>query len=78
MLDDIKKTFWATADELRANMDAAGYKHLVLGFICVKYVCPQLTSKPFTLSPLHYLPSLREIRLKPKPWPPCATPCSRA
>ena len=31
MLDDIKKTLWATADKLRANMDAAEYKHLVLG-----------------------------------------------
>ena len=30
MLDDIKKTLWATADKLRANMDAAEYKHLVL------------------------------------------------
>lgn len=29
MLDDIKKTLWATADKLRANMDAAEYKHLV-------------------------------------------------
>ena len=25
MLDDIKKTLWATADKLRANMDAAEY-----------------------------------------------------
>lgn len=31
MLDDIKKTLWASADKLRANMDAAEYKHLVLG-----------------------------------------------
>ena len=38
MLDDIKKTLWATADKLRANMDAAEYKHLVLGLIFVKYV----------------------------------------
>jgi type I restriction enzyme M protein len=29
MLDDIKKTLWATADE---------YKHLVLGLIFVKYI----------------------------------------
>ena len=36
MLDDIKKTLWATADKLRANMDAAEYKHLVLGLIFVK------------------------------------------
>ncbi|MBK6655757.1 class I SAM-dependent DNA methyltransferase [Zoogloea sp.] len=38
MLDDIKKTLWATADKLRANMDAAEYKHLVLGLIFLKYV----------------------------------------
>ena len=37
MIDDIKKTLWATADKLRANMDAAEYKHLVLGLIFVKY-----------------------------------------
>lgn len=29
MLDAIKQTLGATADKLRANMDAAGYKHLV-------------------------------------------------
>jgi type I restriction enzyme M protein len=38
MLDDIKRTLWAAADKLRANMDAAEYKHLVLGLIFVKYV----------------------------------------
>ncbi len=38
MLEDIKKTLWATADKLRANIDAAEYKHLVLGLIFVKYV----------------------------------------
>ena len=38
MLDDIKKTLWTTADKLRANMDAAEYKHLVLGLTFVKYI----------------------------------------
>ena len=38
MLDDIKKALWSTADKLRANMDAAEYKHLVLGLIFVKYI----------------------------------------
>lgn len=38
MLDDIKKTFWLTADKLRANMDVAEYNHLVLGLIFVKYI----------------------------------------
>jgi type I restriction enzyme M protein len=38
MIEDIKKTLWATADKLRANMDAAEYKHVVLGLIFVKYI----------------------------------------
>ena len=38
MLDDIKKTLWAAADKLRANIDAAEYKHLVLGLIFLKYI----------------------------------------
>jgi len=54
MLDDIKKTLWATADKLRANMDAAEYKHLVLGLIFLKYVsdsvdCAQRESVRATL-----------------------------
>ena len=38
MIDDIKKTLWAAVDKLRANMDAAEYKHLVLGLIFLKYI----------------------------------------
>src|SRR5205085_3123112 len=39
MIDaDIKKTLWAAADKLRSNMDAAEYKHIVLGLIFLKYV----------------------------------------
>jgi type I restriction enzyme M protein len=38
MLQDIKKTLWATADKLRANVDAAEYKHLVLGLIFLKFI----------------------------------------
>jgi len=38
MIEDIKKTLWATADKLRANMDAAEYKQIVLGLIFVKYI----------------------------------------
>jgi type I restriction enzyme M protein len=38
MIEDIKRTLWATADKLRANMDAAEYKHIVLGLIFVKYI----------------------------------------
>jgi type I restriction enzyme M protein len=35
---ELKKTLWAMADKLRSNMDAAEYKHIVLGLIFLKYV----------------------------------------
>lgn len=38
MIDNIKRTLWSAADKLRANMDAAEYKHLVLGLIFLKYI----------------------------------------
>jgi type I restriction enzyme M protein len=50
MLDDIKKTLWATADKLRANMDAAEYKHLVLGLIFLKYISDTFQAKRTELS----------------------------
>ncbi|OGB01348.1 MAG: restriction endonuclease subunit M [Burkholderiales bacterium RIFCSPHIGHO2_12_FULL_61_11] len=50
MLDDIKKTLWATADKLRANMDAAEYKHLVLGLIFVKYISDTFAARRAELS----------------------------
>ena len=31
-------TLWAAADKLRNNMDAAEYKHIVLGLIFLKYI----------------------------------------
>lgn len=37
-LKDLEKTLWATADKLRNNMDAAEYKHIVLGLIFLKYI----------------------------------------
>ncbi|MBF0611734.1 MAG: SAM-dependent DNA methyltransferase [Magnetococcales bacterium] len=45
MLEDIEKTLWAAADKLRANMDAAEYKHLVLGLIFVKYISDTFSSR---------------------------------
>lgn len=35
---DLEKTLWAAADKLRSNMDAAEYKHVVLGLIFLKYI----------------------------------------
>ena len=37
-LTDMEKTLWLAADKLRANMDAAQYKDVVLGLIFLKYI----------------------------------------
>lgn len=34
----LERTLWQTADKLRNNMDAAEYKHVVLGLIFLKYI----------------------------------------
>ena len=36
---------WAAADALRNNMDAAGYKHVVLGLIFLKYISDAFEAK---------------------------------
>jgi len=36
---------WATADALRNNMDAAEYKHVVLGLIFLKYISDAFESR---------------------------------
>jgi type I restriction enzyme M protein len=51
MLDDIRKTHCATTEKLRANMDAAQNKHLVLGLIFVKYVSDTFAARSAKLTP---------------------------
>jgi len=36
--DSIETAMWAAADKLRKNIDAAEYKHVVLGLIFLKYI----------------------------------------
>ncbi len=36
--NELERTLWAAADKLRSNMDAAEYKHIVLGLIFLKYI----------------------------------------
>ena len=38
-------TLWAAADKLRNNMDAAEYKHVVLGLIFLKYISDSFHTK---------------------------------
>lgn len=47
---DIKKTLWAAADKLRSNMDAAEYKHVVLGLIFLKYISDAFQERRHTLA----------------------------
>src|SRR5947208_9382930 len=42
-LRDLDRKLWAAADRLRASLDAAVYKHAVLGLIFLKYVSDAFT-----------------------------------
>ncbi len=35
--ESLEKQLWKSADKLRKNIDAAEYKHVVLGLIFLKY-----------------------------------------
>ncbi|MGN6315884.1 type I restriction-modification system subunit M [Trinickia sp.] len=50
MNQDLKKTLWAAADKLRASMDAAEYKHIVLGLIFLKYISDAFDERRAELS----------------------------
>ena len=43
--NDYKRTLWKTADALRAQVDAAEYKHIVLGLIFLKYISDSFTDQ---------------------------------
>ncbi len=47
---DIEHKLWAAADKLRNNMDAAEYKHVVLGLIFLKYISDAFEEKHTELS----------------------------
>ena len=46
----IESRLWAAADKLRANMDAAEYKHLVVGLIFLKFISDAFQSKRVELT----------------------------
>ena len=48
MLEDIKKTLWATADKLRANMDVAECVHCFFGRLFLARVVTQATATGMT------------------------------
>lgn len=42
-LNELDQSLWKAADTLRKNLDAANYKHIVLGFIFLKYISDSFT-----------------------------------
>jgi hypothetical protein len=69
-----QENLWATADKLRANMDAAEYKHLVLGLIFVKYISDTFAARRAELT-TRASPTRQTTTSLPTPRPPT---CSRA
>jgi type I restriction enzyme M protein len=43
--EGLEAQLWAAADALRNNMDAAEYKHVVLGLIFLKYISDAFEAK---------------------------------
>lgn len=41
--EPLEKQLWKAADKLRKNIDAAEYKHVVLGLIFLKYISDSFT-----------------------------------
>jgi len=37
-LDDLEKKLWTSANKLLPSLDAAHYKHVILGMVFLKYV----------------------------------------
>ncbi|MCP4698950.1 MAG: SAM-dependent DNA methyltransferase [Gammaproteobacteria bacterium] len=49
-LQDLQKSLWSAADKLRSNMDAAEYKHIVLGLVFLKYISDSFQARRDTLA----------------------------
>jgi type I restriction enzyme M protein len=49
---DFKETLWKSADKLRNKMDAAEYKHIVLGLIFLKYISDKFYAQRIKISKL--------------------------
>ena len=49
-IQEIEQKLWQAADKLRNNMDAAEYKHIVLGLIFLKYISDAFEEKHAELS----------------------------
>lgn len=48
--EPLEKQLWSAADKLRKNIDAAEYKHVVLGLIFLKYISDAFEALHATLA----------------------------
>jgi len=46
----LEATLWEAADKLRGNLEAAVYKHVVLGLVFLKYVSDAFTARRLELA----------------------------
>uniref|UniRef100_E6PM12 Type I restriction-modification (R-M) system HsdM n=1 Tax=mine drainage metagenome TaxID=410659 RepID=E6PM12_9ZZZZ len=58
MNQDLKRTLWAAADKLRSSMDAAEYKHIILGLIFIKCISDAFDERRIQLKPSSTTPRL--------------------
>lgn len=65
-LKELDNKLWAAADRLRANLDAAVYKHAVLGLIFLKYVSDSFAARQAEIEAQLRDPQ-SEIHLEPDP-----------
>ncbi len=54
-IQEIQQKLWQSADKLRNNMDAAEYKHVVLGLIFLKYISDAFEEKYAELKSQEYV-----------------------
>lgn len=59
---------WAAADALRNNMDAAEYKHVVLGLIFLKYISDAFEEQHAPNSPFKVSDWHAELLCEDKQW----------
>ncbi len=66
-LDGLEAKLWAAADALWNNMDAAEYKHVVLGLIFLKYISDAFEAKHADLTGLASEARTRKTRTSIRP-----------
>ncbi|MFE8034508.1 type I restriction-modification system subunit M [Thiohalocapsa marina] len=66
-LNDLDAKLWKAADKLRSNLDAANYKHVVLGLIFLKYVSDAFEERQESLLALFKTDSDDNIYYLPPP-----------